>query len=59
MKKNNKKLFLYELKNTFLIPTVFAAFCVVCALVVTVFLGKTKNDINAYDVFAKGISTTK
>ena len=54
MRKINGKLFLYELKKTFLIPSIFTVACLVLNVIDLLFFRDAEAGPSDYDKFAKG-----
>ena len=54
MRKINGKLFLYELKKTFLIPSIFTVACLVLNVIDLLFFRDAEARPSDYDKFAKG-----
>ena len=54
MRKINGKLFLYELKKTFLIPSIFTVSCLVLNVIDLLFFRDAEAGPSDYDKFAKG-----
>ena len=54
MRKINGKLFLYELKKTFLIPAIFATLFLIISFIDLFFYDDPGTLASGYDNFAKG-----